>query len=109
MEASATGVHICPPSDSSTNNFPIGTDKFPARTAPDEYVFTFGKSSMEDPSLPPSGAPYSKQVPYTVVKSFLNDVGTYLPSLKDLQNCFTRIFSNSVFIFLLIRNGNFFV
>ncbi|TYK17008.1 phosphoglucan [Cucumis melo var. makuwa] len=53
MEASATGVHICPPSDSSPNNFPISTDKFPARTAPDEYVFTFEKSSMEDPSLPP--------------------------------------------------------
>ncbi|XP_038877930.1 phosphoglucan, water dikinase, chloroplastic [Benincasa hispida] len=61
MEASATAVHIFPPSDSSTDNFPISTEKFPARTAPDEYVFTFEKSSMEDPLLPPSGFPYSKQ------------------------------------------------
>lgn len=95
MEASATGVHICPPSDSSPNNFPISTDKFPARTAPDEYVFTFEKSSMEDPSLPPD----SKQVPYTVVKPFLNDTWTYLPSLKDLQNCLTRIFILIVYLF----------
>ncbi|XP_023526016.1 phosphoglucan, water dikinase, chloroplastic-like isoform X2 [Cucurbita pepo subsp. pepo] len=51
MEASATSVHIYPPSDTSTDNFP-------ARTAPDEYVFSFEKSSMQDPLLPASGAPY---------------------------------------------------
>ncbi|KAG6582037.1 Phosphoglucan, water dikinase, chloroplastic, partial [Cucurbita argyrosperma subsp. sororia] len=54
MEASATSVHIYPPSDTSTDNFP-------ARTAPDEYVFSFEKSSMQDPLLPASGAPYPTQ------------------------------------------------
>ncbi|XP_022979657.1 phosphoglucan, water dikinase, chloroplastic-like isoform X2 [Cucurbita maxima] len=54
MEASATSVHIYPPSDTSTDNFP-------ARTAPDEYVFSFEKSSMQDPLLPASGTPYPTQ------------------------------------------------
>lgn len=69
MEASATSVHIYPPSDTSTDNFP-------ARTAPDEYVFSFEKSSMQDPLLPASGAPYPTLVTYNAVKSFLNDVWT---------------------------------
>lgn len=97
MEASATAVRIYPPSDTSADNFPISTDDFPARTATDEYVFTFEKSSMEDPLLPASEASYSKQVSDTVDKLFLNDVWTYLPSLKDLQYCFTRICSLFVY------------
>lgn len=67
MEASATAVHICPPSDISPDNFPV-------RTAPDEYVFSFQKSSVQDPLLPASGATYSKQVSYTVFESFLNGI-----------------------------------
>ncbi|XP_022955527.1 phosphoglucan, water dikinase, chloroplastic-like isoform X4 [Cucurbita moschata] len=62
MEASATSVHIYPPSDTSTDNFP-------ARTAPDEYVFSFEKSSMQDPLLPASGAPYPTQVSYNGISS----------------------------------------
>lgn len=84
MEASATAVHICPPSE-------ISTEKFPARPAPDDYVYTFDKSSMQDPLLPASGAPKSKQVSYTLVKSMLNYITYGHILLNDLQNCFTRI------------------
>ena len=63
MDASASAVHISLSSDGSTDNFPV-------KTAPDEYVLDFQKSSEQDPLLRASGAPYSKKV----VKSSLNDI-----------------------------------
>ncbi|KAG7029097.1 Phosphoglucan, water dikinase, chloroplastic [Cucurbita argyrosperma subsp. argyrosperma] len=52
--SSASAVHISLSSDGSTDNFPV-------KTAPDEYVLDFQKSSEQDPLLRASGAPYSKK------------------------------------------------